>query len=42
MKISHETKETVRTVDSFVSIVLQTIAVLIQSYGLYYIMHHPH
>lgn len=38
----HDFKETIRTIDSFVSIILQTLAVGIQSYGLWYIIHHPH
>lgn len=42
MKLNHDLKESIRTVDSFVSIILQTVAVAIQSYGLWYIMHHPH
>ena len=37
----HNFKETIRTIDSFVSIILQTIAVAIQSFGLWWIMHHP-
>jgi hypothetical protein len=40
MKLSHDLKESIRTIDSFVSIILQTVAVLIQAFGLYWIMHH--
>jgi len=38
--MNHDDKETLRTIDSFVSIILQTVAVVIQSFGLWYIMHH--
>ena len=42
MTFNHDAKETVRTLDSVVSIVLQLIQIGLTAYGLVYIMHHPH
>jgi hypothetical protein len=42
MIFNHDKKESIRTVDSIISIILQSIAVGIQAYGLWYIMNHPH
>jgi hypothetical protein len=42
MTFNHDTKETLRTVDSVVSIVLQIAQIVITSYGLYFVMHHSH
>ncbi len=42
MTINHDKKESIRTIDSILSIILQLIAVGIQGYGLWYIMNHPH
>ena len=40
--MTHERKETIRTVAAIIAVVLSSIAVTIQSYGLWFIMHHPH
>lgn len=40
MTMNHENKETIRTMCSILSVILCTIAVFIQSYGLWYITHH--
>jgi len=42
MGLSHEAKETIRTVDSFISILFQIATLGVQLYGLHYIMHNPH
>ena len=42
MTLSHDKKETVRTVDSVISILLQAITLGVQCFGLWYITHHPH
>ena len=42
MTLNHDSKETLRTIDSVVSIVLQVIQIVLTAYGLWYIMHHPH
>ena len=38
--MTHESKETIRTVAAVLAVVLSSIAVAIQSYGLWFIMHH--
>jgi hypothetical protein len=40
--MTHESKETIRTVASVVALVLSMIAVTIQSYGLWFITTHSH
>ena len=40
--MSNGTKETIRTVDSLVSIVLQLAQIAITGFGLWWMMHHPH
>jgi hypothetical protein len=40
--MTHESKETIRTVAAVIAVVLSSIAVAIQSYGLWFITHHPH
>jgi hypothetical protein len=42
MTFNHDTKETLRTLDSVISIVLQLVQIVLTSYGLWYIMHNPH
>ena len=42
MGLSHDIKETIRTVDSFVSIVLQVAQIGITAFGLWWMMRHPH
>ena len=42
MTLIHDKKETVRTVDSVISILLQAITLGVQCFGLWYIIHHPH
>lgn len=40
--MTHESKETTRTVAAVIAVALSTIAVLIQSYGLWFITTHSH
>ena len=40
--MNHENKETIRTVAAVIATVLSSIAVAIQSYGLWFITHNPH
>lgn len=40
--MKHEHKETIRTVAAVIALVLSSIAIAIQSYGLWFITHHPH
>ena len=42
MGLSHEAKETIRTVDSLASIVIQLTQIAITGFGLWWMMHHPH
>jgi hypothetical protein len=39
---THEHEETIRTVDSIISIVFQIVMLSVQLYGLHYIMTHSH
>jgi hypothetical protein len=41
-KLDHDQKETLRTIDSFVSILFQVVMLGVQVYGLHYIMTHSH
>ena len=40
--MTHDRRETIRTVASVLAVVLSSIAVAIQSYGLWFITHNPH
>lgn len=40
--VSHDRKETIRTVDSLIAIIIQLVSLGIQGYGLWWIMHHSH
>jgi hypothetical protein len=40
--MSHDHRETIRTIAAVVAVVLSSIAVAIQSYGLWFITHHTH
>ena len=40
--MTHDRKETIRTIAAVVAVVLSSLAVLIQSCGLWFVMHHPH
>jgi hypothetical protein len=40
--MTHDRKETIRTTAAVLAVLLSSIAVLIQSCGLWFIMHHQH
>ena len=40
--MTHDRRETIRTIAAVLAVVLSSIAVAIQSYGLWFIMHNPH
>ena len=40
--MTHDRRETIRTIAAVLAVVLSSIAVVIQSYGLWFITHHPH
>jgi len=41
MTFSHDTKETIRTIAAVLSDICAVVSVVLQAYGLHYIMTHP-
>ena len=42
MNFSHDSKETTRTVAAVISDLCAIASIILQAYGLHYIMSHPH